>query len=420
MTISVRQDRELVRATYRSHRYVLATVTAPTVERTGSRPSVNLAFVIDRSGSMAGAKLPLAKAAVEQAIGRLDADDRFAVVTYDNEVDVVLTSTPASAEAASAAWHALATIEPRGSTDLGEGWLTGCRQVALGQRGEGVDRCLLLSDGLANMGITDRDELARHAAELRDRGVSTTTFGIGDDFDERLMQLIAEQGGGNFYYIEDARQIPDFITSEVGEALDVVARGVAIEVAGPPHLDVDALGIMPIDRRGDRTVIRLPDLVSGQELSLVIRLTFPYGQEGDAIAAAFSVRDRTGVLDPTVTTLSWRYGSSAENDAQPRDRTVDRAVATAFAARARREAVELQRQGDYAGAERAIRGVAKRIRAYAGSDAQLREQVRVLEDERVVYAAPMPMASLKQAHFLSTNALRSRDATGRSRRQPPA
>ena len=418
MSLSIRQDRELVRATYRSHRFVLATVTAPTVERVGTRPSVNLGFVIDRSGSMAGAKLPLAKAAVEQALRRLDGEDRFAVVAYDDQVDVVLGSTSASSEAISNARRALATIEPRGSTNLGEGWLTGCRQVALGQRGDGVDRCLLLSDGLANVGMTDRDELAGHAAELRRRGVTTTTFGIGDDFDERLMQLIAEHGGGNFYYIEDARQIPDYITSEVGEALDVVARGVAIEVSGPPHLEVDTLGVMPVDRRTDRTIIQLPDLVSGQELSVVIRLTFPFGQEDETIAAAFSVDDRTAVLDPSVATLRWRYASSDANDAQPRDRVVDRAVAAAFGARARREAVELQRRGDYDGAERAIRGVARRIKAYAGSDPELRAQLGELEEARVDFAAPMPMAALKQAHFTSTNLLRSKDALGRSRRRP--
>jgi Ca-activated chloride channel family protein len=420
MTIHIRQDRELVRTTRRSHRFVLATVTAPTAEREGTRPSVNLAFVIDRSGSMAGAKLPLAKEAVDQGIHRLDRDDRLAVVAYDDEVDIVVPSTPASAEAVELARGLLGRIQPRGSTNLGEGWLTGCRQVALGQRGDGVDRCLLLSDGLANVGMTDRDELAGHAAELRRRGITTTTFGIGDDFDERLMQLLAEQGGGNFYYIEDARQIPDYITSEVGEALDIVARGVAIEVSGPPHLEVDALGVMPAERRSDRTVITLPDLVSGQRLSVVIRLTFPFGQEGDTIGAAFSVSDRTGVLDSTVTTLRWRFADGAANDAQPRDRTVDRAVADAFAARARRDAVELQRHGDYRGAERALHDVARRIRSYAGKDPELRAKVKELEADEDRFAAPMPALALKQAHASASYALRSKDALGRSVRQPKA
>ena len=419
MTLSIRQDRELVRATYRSHRFVLATVTALTVEPVGARPSVNLAFVIDRSGSMAGAKLPLAKDAVDQGLRRLDPDDRFAVVAYDDSVDAVVQSTSASPEAVASARRALSAIEPRGSTNLGEGWLTGCRQVALSQRADGVDRCLLLSDGLANVGMTDRDELAGHAAELRRRGVTTTTFGIGDDFDERLMQLIAEHGGGNFYYIEDARQIPDCITSEVGEALDIVARGVVIEVSGPPHLEIDALGVMPLDRRSDRTLIQLPDLVSGQELSLVVRLTFPYGQDGDSIAAAFSVSDRTAVLDPSVATLSWRYADAAANDAQPRDRIVDRAVAAAFGARVRREAVELQRRGDYEGAERAIRGVARRVRAYAGNDPELRAQVKELGAAQVAFAAPMAVHELKIQHAQTSYLLRSKDAMGRSRRQPP-
>jgi hypothetical protein len=95
---------------------------------------------------------------------------------------------------------------------------------------QGVNRCLLLTDGLANVGITDPAQLAHHAAELRARGVSTSTFGVGNDFDERLLQELADAGGGHFYYIADAPQIRDAITSEVGETLEVVARDVTLEI----------------------------------------------------------------------------------------------------------------------------------------------------------------------------------------------
>ena len=163
---------------------------------------------------------------------------------------------------------------------------------------EGVNRCLLLTDGLANVGITDRDELARHAAELRARGVSTTTFGVGDDFDEVLLQSMADAGGGHFYFIATAAAIRDHITSEVGETLEVVAR------------DVDARGRRRRGRPGrvaqplpgpraarGRTEVTLGDLRRPSGLEVVLRLNFPYGEVGRSTPArSFGLSDRDGVV----------------------------------------------------------------------------------------------------------------------------
>ncbi len=168
---------------------------------------------------MGGDKIRLAKLAVEESLARLHDDDRFAIVVYDDVIDVVFPSTRATADARRAALARLGEIDARGSTNLGEGWLRGCEQVALALSTR-ASTGLLLTDGLANVGITDRDELARHAGELRARGVSTTTFGVGEDFDEVLLQAMADAGGGHFYYIANAAAIRDHVTSEVGETLE--------------------------------------------------------------------------------------------------------------------------------------------------------------------------------------------------------
>ena len=115
---------------------------------------------------------------------------------------------------------ALRTLHAGGWTDLGAGWLSGCAQVGEATADSALGRCLLLTDGLANHGITDPDELVRHAAELRRRGVTTSTLGVGHDFDESLLRRLAKAAGGHFYYASSAAQIPTMVEAEVGEALD--------------------------------------------------------------------------------------------------------------------------------------------------------------------------------------------------------
>jgi uncharacterized protein YegL len=298
MTFHVRSDRHLVRPTHRSNRFVLVEVTAPPARAERVRPPVNLAFVLDRSGSMGGEKIRLAKQAIEEAVARLHDDDRFAIVTYDDHIDVVVPGTRATPDARRGALERLREIDARGSTNLGEGWLRGAEQVALALSQEGVNRCLLLTDGLANVGITDRDELARHAGELRTRGVSTTTFGVGADFDEVLLQAIASAGGGHFYFIATAASIRDHISSEVGETLEVVARGVTLEISAPEGVRVESLSPYPVRDGHGRTEVTLGDLTSEERVEVILRLNFPYGELGRTTGALFALSDRRPVERP--------------------------------------------------------------------------------------------------------------------------
>jgi len=420
-TLTVRQDRRLIRPTSHSKRFLLARIVAPRATTERPRQPVNLAIVLDRSGSMSGNKLRVAKLAVEEAIGRLQPEDRFSVVVYDDVVDVVIESTTASAESRRGAIDRLATIQARGSTNLGEGWLRGCEQVAGHLADRGVNRCLLLTDGLANVGITDLEQLSHHAAELRARGVTTSTFGVGNDFDERLLQDLADAGGGHFYYIADAPQIRDAITSEVGETLEIVARDVNLELTARDDIRVESISPYRVTGTGNRTLVALGDLASEQVVEVVLRLSFPYGLLGRETGTIVALTDRDGTFaaGPGVTEsrLAWTYADDWANDDQPRDRDVDRAVARLFAARARQDAVGRNRQGDYAGARRILDATASRIRDYAGDDPALRELLDTMVREEMVYAAPMAEPARKQAHFASANALRSRDAAGRSVRR---
>lgn len=414
LTLAARRDRRFIRSTYRSNRFVLAEIRAPHshADARRERPPVNVAFVLDRSGSMAGAKIQLAKEAVMQSITRLAPGDRFSVVVYDDVIEVVSPGSYATPDAKRAALARLVPIEARNGTNLGEGWLRGCEQVALELSEDGVNRTLLLTDGLANIGITDRDVLAGHALALRQRGVSTTTFGVGADFDEVLLQAMATAGGGNYYYIGQAAQIADYITSEVGEALDVVARDVALEIEAPDGVVVESLSPFPVVQHSGRTVVDLGQLVAEQVVQVVLRLNFPFGELGRETGVVMALADRDGAAAEAAASVTWQYADGQANDDQSRDVEVDRAVARVFAARARQEATHLNRNGDFEGARLALAGVAKRIRTYASRDKEMRDLVADLERDAHEVAAPMASAARKEMHFRSYASARMRNEDG--------
>lgn len=416
MMMNARTDRNLIRSHGDSRRYVLVELNAPESPPREGRLPVNIALVLDRSGSMGGQKIARAREAAVQAIRLLRPEDRFAVVAYDDVVDVIFASTQATPAAREEAIRRLAGIDARGSTDLHTGWLRGCEQVAQFLRAEEVGKVLLLSDGLANHGVIDPGTLAREAGELRARGVLTSTFGVGSDFDERLMQAVANQGGGHFYFIERPEQIPDFLQGELGETLEIVAREVELHVRVPEGAAAELLHDHPTEPAADGLRCRLGSLVSGQRLSLLVAVTFPAGVDGDAATVALSVSDRDLALDLPELGVTFRYAGHAQNDTQPRDTAVDRVVAAVYAERARREAVEHNRAGDFRRAQRALTSTAGRIREYAGDDADLRALARTLEGEVAEYGEPMDALELKRRHYGHVTSLRSRDAGGRALR----
>ncbi|NCA72533.1 MAG: VWA domain-containing protein, partial [Sphingobacteriia bacterium] len=177
-------DRRLIRRLGRSRRYLHLRLRVP--RAVDARLPLDLALVLDRSGSMGGAKWAHARSAAQAAIARLGSEDRVALVVFDEQIDTLLPLCRAH-EAQAAAARVLDGVGPRGQTDLAGGWLTGCGLIGRADGNERLHRCFLLSDGQANHGIVDPAILAHHAAELRRLGVVTSTFGVGADYAEVLL-----------------------------------------------------------------------------------------------------------------------------------------------------------------------------------------------------------------------------------------
>lgn len=406
--ITLRADRALIREGARSRRYLALELRAPEAPPRKDRLPVSLAFVIDRSGSMHGAKIEHARNAVVQGIRSLREGDRFAVVTYDTEMELVVPGVQATAKAREAAVAAVQGVHSRGSTDLHGGWSKGCEQVVEALATNAVGRCLLLTDGLANAGLTDHDEIVRQCAGWRDRRVVTSAFGVGADFDETLLRRMADAGGGNFQFIESAAQIADFVASEVGEALAITVReGVLVVDAGAGAV-VESLNDFPCRQEGTAWRVAFGSLAGGQELKAVLCVTLPEGKSWETRDVTVRVEDHDAALGQASATARFTWAGHAENDRQPRDREVDRQVAALYAARAEREALERNRKGDYEGARKAIAGCVDRIERYAGDDSQLRALVAELRRKTAQYGRAMDSISSKSFYSLSHQTLKGR------------
>ena len=175
-------------------------------ETTFKRSPLNLAVVVDRSGSMEGDKLNAVKQALSRLIDQLDGRDRLAIVMFDDRVDVLVESTPV--ESRDAIKAKLSDIWARGSTDMASGLRTGFAQVALNGGGEGVsDRVMVFTDAMTNTGDTDTETFIALANDNAQRGVGLTVFGVGTDLNQDLVLAISKLRGGNYFYLKDAAKI---------------------------------------------------------------------------------------------------------------------------------------------------------------------------------------------------------------------
>src|SRR5678815_4287414 len=159
------------------------------------RPDLNLSQVLDRSGSMQGEKMIRAREAAMFCVDQMLPTDRLSVVTFDDQIEVLFPSEPVTNKQSMK--DLISRVTARESTALHEAWVRGGLTVSEHLLDQGINRVVLITDGLANVGITNTDEIVSQAMGLFQRGVSTSTIGIGSDFNEDLLMPMAQAGGGN-------------------------------------------------------------------------------------------------------------------------------------------------------------------------------------------------------------------------------
>src|SRR4051812_33380165 len=254
--------------------YVDFSVRAAAPPSDAQRSPLSLALVLDRSGSMADGKLDTAKRAALAVVDRLDERDSLAVVVFDDRVDVIQPARRVDEALKHAVRAGLAPIEPRGSTALHEGWLSGCHAIAPREPAAGVARCFLLTDGQANVGIVDTETIAAQAADVLEQArVGTTTFGVGLGYNEELLDAMASAGGGQFHHLPDAAQVATTFLGELGEMLGVAAQGVKLQFEADEGITADVVSLYRVapDAARAEWMVTLGDLVGGEERHVVVR-----------------------------------------------------------------------------------------------------------------------------------------------------
>lgn len=233
---------------------------------------LNLALVLDCSGSMGThSRIVRAKQAANEVISQLRNEDRVSLITFSDTVTVLASGLLGSNREQLDAM--IQGIQTGGPTNLHSGWLTGAQEVAKHFTRGALNRVVLLSDGMANRGVTQATQILEHVAALNRTGISTTTVGVGLGFNENLLQSIAEAGDGNYYFAEKAEDLLKMFASELNEQRQIVGTQVVLRFCKAPGVLVQQpLNDLPTTKK-DR--FKLGNLVSGKTHKIIFDAILP-------------------------------------------------------------------------------------------------------------------------------------------------
>ena len=387
MKILIKSDRGIIQRDAPTERILEIAVKAPALESQKQSPPFNLGLVIDRSGSMSGEKLEQVKTAVLRILELLDANDLISIVMFDDQVRTLCSGIFATAENKNELAGTLRQIHAGGSTDLCSGYLEGCRCVA-NQPMEGrINRVLLLTDGEANVGVTDPMQISQYSSDLFERGIVTSTFGVGLGFNEVLLQLMADRGGGHTYYIQEDSQIQAFLLKEFAEMAALSAHKVEVTLAFPAACTLEVFGDWKHRFHTGILQIALSDLAADSVTRVMIKTLTPPGDGELVFNASVEAASPEGERLQASSQLVLQYASRQEVENAEPDRDLLGMFASVLLGHVTREAILLERRHEYVKAEKVLQSTLERYGSYAPESIriqymQLKEQIRFGLDER--------------------------------------
>jgi Ca-activated chloride channel homolog len=376
---------------------VLIRIAPPAPETGMKRPRLNLSLVLDRSGSMEGEKMSRAREAASFCVDQLLAEDRVGLVIFDDAVEVLVPNQHAENKAAIK--ETISRVRARNSTALHEAWVRGGMEVGGHMISDGINRVLLITDGLANVGETNVDRIVTQAGELAARGVSTSTIGIGSDFNEDLLIPMAEAGRGNAWHVEHPSEMERIFATEMKGLIAQVGHTVSLGLSPVDKVKVvDVLNDFEVTHTGR---YKLPNLLAGSPVDAVVRLKVPARAAGEKFKAldlrlAWNPQGAPSSEREVISeSVTLEFTAARDVEEIPADERVVKAVQLLMAARARREAIADLDRGDVTAARAKIVGTAQMMAQACApymADAEIADEMKVFDNLK---ANLTPQADLK-------------------------
>jgi Ca-activated chloride channel homolog len=380
-------------------------------EPSQTRTPVNVAFVIDRSGSMQGMPIAQAREAAIMAVNRLLPTDIASVVIFDNRIDVLVPAQPVADPNAFA--DLIRQVGARGSTAIHGGVLAGAAEVAKNKDPRRLNRVVLLSDGQANVGPSRPEEFAALGHLLLSQGISVSTIGLGLGYNEDLMLQLARASDGNHAFAREPTDLIQIFNKEFDDVLGSCAQTVSLDI----ELKAGVRPVRALSRdgniEGQRASFKLNQVYAATEHYVLIEVELDKAlatdgeQELGVVKVAYTAPDN-GAHETLQTVIRGRFsGSDAEVKAGTDAKVAEAVVEQVTRERAQR-AVKLQDEGKIKESRELLLQNASEIQGLA---ATMKPSQRMLDLQSQYYALGAQTAPAAPAQIgLSRKMLRQLDA----------